>query len=111
MARGVRDDEAAARRGEVAVGHVDRDALLPLGLEPVREQGQVDRVAVEPPRIAVQGGELVVVDRLAVAQQAPDERRLAVVDAARSGEAQQLRLAVGLQQGLHILEPVGVHQK
>ena len=33
--RGVRDDELAARRGEVAVGHVDGDALLPLGAQAV----------------------------------------------------------------------------
>ena len=38
---GVGDDELAPRRGEVAVGHVDRDALLALGPQPVGEQRQV----------------------------------------------------------------------
>ena len=38
---GVGDDELALRRGEVAVGHVDGDALLALGPQPVGEQGQV----------------------------------------------------------------------
>ena len=35
------------------------------------------------------GGELVFEDRLAVVEQAADQRRLAVVDAAGGGEAQQ----------------------
>ncbi len=38
---GVGDDELAPRRGEVPVGHVDRDALLALGAQAVGEQGQV----------------------------------------------------------------------
>src|SRR3990172_147000 len=43
VARGVGDDEAAAGRGEVPVGHVDGDALLALGLEAV---GEEDRKSV-----------------------------------------------------------------
>jgi hypothetical protein len=42
VARGVGDDELARRRGEVAVGHVDGDALFALGLQAVGEQAQVD---------------------------------------------------------------------
>ena len=38
----VGDDELAPRRGEVAIGHVDGDALLALGLQAVGEQGEVD---------------------------------------------------------------------
>ena len=38
----VGDDEVALRGREVAVGHVDRDALLALGLEAVREEGEID---------------------------------------------------------------------
>ena len=45
VARRVGDDELALRGREVAVGDVDRDALLALGLEAVGEQRQVDRVA------------------------------------------------------------------
>ena len=43
-------------------------------------------------------GELVLVDVLRVVQQAADQRGLAVVDAARRGEAQQILLAVLLQE-------------
>jgi hypothetical protein len=42
VAGGVGDDELAPRRGEVAVGDVDGDALLALGAEPVGEQREVD---------------------------------------------------------------------
>jgi hypothetical protein len=38
----VGDDELAPRRREVAVGDVDRDALLALGLEAVGQQREVD---------------------------------------------------------------------
>ena len=41
VARGVGDDELALWRGEIAVGHVDGDALLALGPQPVGEQRQV----------------------------------------------------------------------
>ena len=41
VARGVGDDELAGRRREVAVGDVDRDALLALGAQAVGQQGQV----------------------------------------------------------------------
>jgi hypothetical protein len=42
---GVGDDELALGRGEVAVGHVDGDALLALGAQAVGEQREVLRVA------------------------------------------------------------------
>ena len=41
----VGQDEAAARRLEIAVGDVDRDALLALGREPVDQQRVVDLAA------------------------------------------------------------------
>ena len=78
------------RRGEVAVGDVDGDALLALGFQAVGQQRQVDGVA---DRALVAGArhrvELVGEDALAVEQQAADQRALAVVDAAGGDEAQQ----------------------
>ena len=41
----VGDDERALRRGEEAVGDVDGDALLALGLEAVDQQREIDVVA------------------------------------------------------------------
>lgn len=42
VARGVGDDELALGGGEVAVGDIDGDALLALGLQAVHQQCQVD---------------------------------------------------------------------
>jgi hypothetical protein len=48
VAGAVGDDELAVRRGGVAVGHVDGDALLALGPQAVGDEGQVD-LAQSPP--------------------------------------------------------------
>ena len=80
---------------EVAVGDVDRDALLALGAQAVGEQREVE-VAVREPALGRRAGdllELVGEDRLRVVQQPPDERRLAVVDRARRREPEERRLA------------------
>ena len=90
----VGEDERPRARGEVAVGDVDRDALLALGAEAVGEQREVELAVRE----AALGGrardllELVGEDRLGVVQQAADERRLAVVDRPGGREAEQGRV-------------------
>ena len=89
VARGVGDDELARRRGEVAVRDVDRDALLALGHQAVGQQREVDGALAASLAGALDGRELVLEDRFRVVQQAPDERALAVVDAAGRGKAQQ----------------------
>jgi hypothetical protein len=48
VARGVGDDELALGGGEVAVGDIDGDALLALGLQAVDQQRQVDSSPVVP---------------------------------------------------------------
>ena len=78
-----------AGRLEIAVGDVDGDALLAFGAQAVGEQGEIDGPAGAIDAAAAHGGELILVDRLGVVQQAADQRGLAVVDAAGGGEAQQ----------------------
>ena len=58
-------NERLARR-EIAIGDVDRDALLALGFEPVDEQREIDILAGGAVffRIALERGELVVEDQL-----------------------------------------------
>ncbi len=90
VARGVGDDELALGRGEVAVGDVDRDALLPLGPQAVGEEREVGVVEPLVPAGALDGLQLVLEDLLRVEEQAPDQGRLAVVDGARRGESQHL---------------------
>ena len=76
------------RRGVAkrAVGDVDRDALLALGAQAVGEQREVE--PVDAALLDVR--ELVGQHGLGVVQQPADQRRLAVVDAAGGGEAQQV---------------------
>ena len=90
-------DEGAPRRREVAVGDVDGDALLALGLEPVDQQREIDVVADRAVllRVALERRELVVEDRLLLVEQPADQRRLAVVDRAAGEEAQRRALGAG----------------
>jgi hypothetical protein len=90
VARAVGDDEPALGGREVAVGDVDRDALLALGAQAVREPREVER-AVAPVKVV----ELVGEDRLRVVQQSPDQRlketaanlQTAILTPAREGMA------------------------
>ncbi len=102
MARGVGQDEPAPRRGEVAVGHVDGDALLAFRPESVGEERQVGCFLA-----AVGGGErdgfqLVGEDRLGVVQQASHEGGLAVVDGPGRGEPQEGGGRELLGGGVHV---------
>jgi hypothetical protein len=85
----VGDDERPCRGGEVAVGDIDRDALLALGAQPVGQQREVELPAAAAPRGLLDLLELVGQDRLGVVEQAPDQGRLAVVDRPGRGETQQ----------------------
>jgi len=68
------------RRGvaKVAVGDVDRDALLPFGPQAVGEQGEVGVVLAPGPAGPLDRSELILKDRLGVVQQAPDQGALAI---------------------------------
>src|SRR5258708_2500984 len=91
----VGDDEAPLGGGEVAVGDVDRDALLALGAQAVGQQRQVDEVLTLALAGLLDVRELVRQHLLAVVEQPPDQRALAVVDRARGGEPQQVGGPVG----------------
>ena len=73
---------------------VDRDALLTLRRQPVEQQREIE-LAVDravAARVGLERRELVVEDQPGLEQQAPDQRRLAVVDRAAGDEAQQALL-------------------
>ena len=105
MARGVRDDEFALGGGEIAVGHVDGDALLALRLQAVHQQGQVQLLAggAELLAVGLQRFELIFIDLLGVVQQAADEGALAVVHAAAGEKTQQALVLLGVQVGFNAL--------
>jgi hypothetical protein len=91
VARRVGDDVLAGAGGEVAVGDVDGDALLALGLQAVGEQRQVDGGHAALAGGLLDGGQGVGQDGLGVEQQAADQGALAVIDGAAGQEAQQAR--------------------
>ena len=86
----VGDDEFALRRGEVAVGHVDGDALLAFGPQAVGEQRQVGSLVPARRLMPLDRTELVFEDRLAVEQQAADQGGLAVIDRAGGRDPKEL---------------------
>ena len=79
------------RRGEISVGHVDRDALFPFRAQAVGEQRQVGAVGTAVVTGARHRVELVFEDRLRVEQEPSDQGGFAVVDAAGGGDAQRAR--------------------
>ena len=85
------------RGGEIAVGNVDGDALLAFGAEAIGEQREID-LAGRRGSLALDGANLVVVDRLRIVEEAADERGFAVVHAAGGGEAQQVLVVRFLAQ-------------
>jgi hypothetical protein len=85
----VSQHELTGRSGEIPVCHVDGDALLPLGPQPIGEQRQIQRVSATSLGCPGHGGELVGQDRLGVMQQPTDQRGLAVVDGAGGRQPQQ----------------------
>src|SRR5690606_18745798 len=88
--RRVGDDELAPRRREVAVGDVDRDPLLALGAQAVGQQREVGALVAASAAHLLHVLELILEDRLGVVEKPPDQRRLAVVDAAGGDEAQEI---------------------
>ena len=87
----VGEDELAPRGREVAVGDVDRDALLALGAQAVGEQREVDRPGGAVLRRLLDRVHLILVDRPRVVEQPADQRALPVVDAAGGADAEQTR--------------------
>src|SRR5690606_34187711 len=92
VAWGVGEDELPLGGGEVAVGDVDGYPLLPLGPQAVGEQRQVEVIGSPPARRLFDRLQLVLEDLLRVVQQAPDQRRLAVVHRAGRGEPDELHV-------------------
>src|SRR5207344_3113303 len=104
MARRIGDDEFAARRREIAIGNVDGDLLLALGLEAVDQEREVElTVAARALRVALGAFQLILVDLRRVKEQPADQRALAVIDAAAGEKAQQGAVLFG---GKALLQPL-----
>ena len=100
----VGDDEFALVGREEAIGDVDGDALLALGLQPVDQQREVDVVAVGAELLGIlfQRRELILEQHLGIVKQAADQRGLAVIDAAAGEEAQERLVFLLGEEGFEI---------
>ena len=87
--RRVGQDELATGGGEIPVGDVDRDPLLALGAQAVGEQREIDRPGIAVLRRLLDRRDLILVDRLRVVQEPPDQRALAIVHAAGGADPKE----------------------
>jgi hypothetical protein len=110
VARRVGDHEGATRRGEIAVGDIDRDALLAFGFKAVEQERilELARNGAVSARQDRQFLQLVVGDRAGLDQQAADQGGLAVVHRAARDDVQLIAVAYLPSGGLHDRR---VHQK
>ena len=95
----IANDEFAGFGVEVAVGHIDGDALLALGRQAVGQQRQIGLT------LALHAGQVVLQHGLAVDQQAADQGALAVVDRTAGDEFQGGAGGGGCWQGLRQAQP------
>ena len=92
MSRSIGDDKLALWCGEIAVSHIDGDALFALGTETIREQSQVHLFITAALACSLHRLQLVFENRLAIIKQSSYQSTLSIVHAARSREAEQLHI-------------------
>ena len=76
---------------EKAVGYINGDALLAFCLKPINQQCEVNILPHRAVFAAIlrDGGERIIHNEAAIIQQAPDQRRLAVIHRTAGQEAQE----------------------
>jgi hypothetical protein len=83
VAGSIGNDELALGSGEVAVGHIDGDALFPLTAQAIGEQCQIKLAAFG------YAGDLIFVDTLGIVKQTADESGFTIVNAAGCGKTKK----------------------
>ena len=104
VARRVGDDELSLGRAEVAVGDIDRDALLPFLFQSIHKQRRVKITAGRSllSGVALDFRQLVFVDQFGIVEQSTDQGALAVVHAPAGDKAKQLLVLVLLEVGVDV---------
>ncbi|CAB4553787.1 unannotated protein [freshwater metagenome] len=88
MTRSVSNNECALRRREIAIRHVNGDALFAFGTQTISQQSQVQRsVAITGARF-FNGRQLILKNSFSVVQQTANQRRFAVVNRACGSDTQ-----------------------
>ena len=70
----VSNDEGPPVGGEISVGHIDGDALLALGRQPINKKRKIELTILRAkfPAVGVESGQLVVEDHLGFIKQPAD---------------------------------------
>src|ERR1700685_4613212 len=91
MTRRIGNDEGPPRGDEKAVSDIDRDALLPLGLEAIYQKGKVEVIScgAVTQRVLGQRGQLILENELRIMQEASDQGGLAVIHRPASEEPEK----------------------
>ena len=111
MAGRIGDDELPPRRRKIAVGDVDGDLLLALGLQSVDQQGKVERRCPAGARtaLAMPGAlHLILEHQMRIVEETADQRAFAVVHAAAGEKAQEAAILLRRDPGLDPLARVGL---
>ena len=90
MPRGIGDDELPTWRRKIAVGHVNGDALFPLGPQAIGQQSQIHVLIAPFLGKAFHRRELVLEDGFGVVEQTSNKSGFAVIDGAGSSEAEKI---------------------
>jgi hypothetical protein len=86
----IRDDKTPFRRGKIAVGNIDRDALFPFRFKTVSDEGIIQVSLPVDRGIPFQCFQLVFEDGFRVEKEAPDQGRLAIINTPGRGKPQQV---------------------
>ena len=101
VTRTVGDDELAFAGAEVAIGHIDGDALFTFTFEPIHQKRKVRLFTRGAALDAVAGDslKLVFIDHFGVVQKAANERAFAIINTATREETQEFFPLMLLQVG------------
>ncbi len=94
------DDKFPAGRLEIAIGHVDGDALLAFGAQTVGEQRKIYRARRAIDAAVFYGGQLIFENGFGIVQESADQRGFAVVHAAGRRESKKLLRQILVDEGL-----------
>ena len=111
MAGRIGDDELPPRRRKIAVGDVDGDLLLTLGLQSVDQERKVDRRRPAGARtaLAMPGAlHLILEHEMRIVEETADQRALAVVHAAAGEKPQEAAILLRRDPGLDPRAGVGL---
>ena len=101
MPRRIRDYELPPRRSKIAVRHIDRDSLLTLRPQAIRQQRQVQHTRRRR-TLARNRPQIILIHRLRVIQQPSNQRRFPIIHRACRRKSQQIPSMIFGQKIGHI---------